>query len=188
MQVDVALECARLQHRLTLPPLEVEDFPQVGLTNYYKVMPTTPICETPNGTDIVHEILSVACASQQLINPTPHQNAWEGGFSNADDDFTFMTAKDIYQSQVSCSQYMNIEPLEESITRSIEISDHHAQLGDLKMERMAENLRWVGMSSKDLEQVTNLQKHVNSYLISMYNFNVVLIYSFSFDWTTELFY
>ncbi|XVF80778.1 hypothetical protein PTKIN_Ptkin15bG0102700 [Pterospermum kingtungense] len=150
-KVDVAIECARLQHRLTLPPLEVEDFPQVGLTNY-KVMRTTPTCETQNETDIVQEILSVARASQELINPTAHQNAWQGSVSNADQDhFTFMTAKDIYQSQgddMSCPQYMN-EPLEDYVTRSIDISEVQ---GDPKIERMVENLRWVGMSRKDLEQ------------------------------------
>ena len=150
MQVDVALECARLQHQLTLPPLEVEDFPQVGLTNY-KVMRTTPMCETQHETDILQEILSVAHASQELIN----QDA-RGGSSSNTDDFTFMTAKGTYQNQVnemSCPQYMN-KPLEESITRSIDISEVQ---GDLKMERMIENLRWVGMSSKDLEEVTLLK-------------------------------
>ncbi|XVF20466.1 hypothetical protein REPUB_Repub12eG0002700 [Reevesia pubescens] len=141
-KVDVALECARLQHRLSLPPLEVEDFPQVGLTNY-KVMRTTPMRETQNETDILQEILSVAHASHELIN----QDAWGGSFSNAD-DFTFMTTEGMYQNQMnemSCPQYMN-KSLEESSSRSIDVSE--VQQGD----QMVENLRWVGMSSKDLEQ------------------------------------
>lgn len=163
MQVDVAVECARLQHRLSMPPLEVEDFPQVGLTNY-KAMPTTSMRDqTQHETDILQEILSVAHASQQLINPSnndQHAN-WGGSCSNyADDDFTFMTTKGMYQNQanemMSCpQQYMN-KSLEEyySTTRSIDTSDQE----DLKMDRsMVENLRWVGMSSKDLEQVTLLQ-------------------------------
>ncbi|XP_022759393.1 NAC domain-containing protein 86 [Durio zibethinus] len=144
-KVDVALECARLQHRFSLPPLEVEDFPQVGLTNY-KLMRTTPMPETQHEADILQEILSVAHASQELI----HQDAWGwGGSCSNPDDFTFMAAKGMYQNQVneiSCPQYMN-KPLEESSTRSIDISEVQGQ-GD----RMVENLRWVGMSSKDLEQ------------------------------------
>ncbi|XVE72015.1 hypothetical protein DITRI_Ditri11bG0004700 [Diplodiscus trichospermus] len=147
-KVDVALECARLQHRLSLPPLEVEDFPQVGLSN--KVMRTTPMCETQHDTDILQEILSVAHASQELINPTTHQDSWGGNCSNAD-DFTFMSGQGMYENQaneISCPQYIN-KSLEESSTRSIDISEVQ---GDLKMERMVENLRWVGMSSKDLEQ------------------------------------
>ncbi|XP_021297911.1 NAC domain-containing protein 86 [Herrania umbratica] len=137
-KVDVALECARLQHRLSLPTLEVQDFPQVGLT-HYKAMRTTPMCESQHETDILRQILSVAHASQELINPTGHQDAWGGSSSNTN-DFTFMTADD----------YMSRFSLEESSTRSIDISE--AQLGDLKAERMVENLRWVGMSSKDMEQ------------------------------------
>ena len=154
MQVDVALECARLQHRLSLPPLEVEDFPQVGLANY-KAMRTTPMREAQHETDILQEFISVAHASQEPINPTTYQDAWGGSCSNAD-DFTFMTAEGMYQNQVnemSCPQYMN-QSLEESSTRSIDISEVQE---DLKNERMVENLRWVGMSNKDLEQVTLLK-------------------------------
>jgi len=65
-QVDVALECARLQHRLSLPPLEVEDFPQdVSLDTK-----TSILRSNPNEVDILQEFLSVASASQELINGT----------------------------------------------------------------------------------------------------------------------
>jgi len=64
VQVDVALECARLQHRLSLPPLEVEDFPQdVSLDTK-----TSILRSNPNEVDILQEFLSVASASQELIN------------------------------------------------------------------------------------------------------------------------
>ncbi|GMI74033.1 NAC domain containing protein 28 [Hibiscus trionum] len=133
-KVDVALECARLQHRLALPPLEVEDYPHGGLMH-----------ESRHQTDILEEILSVSHVSKELINPIAgHEDAWGASSSNNANDFTFMTAKGMYQNQVnemSCPQYMH-KPLEESITRSIDISE----------ERMVENLRWVGMSSKELEQ------------------------------------
>ncbi|XVF71023.1 hypothetical protein PTKIN_Ptkin12aG0001400 [Pterospermum kingtungense] len=157
-KVDVALECARLQHRLSLPPLEVEDFPHVGVTNY-KAMRTTPMGETQHETDILQEILSVAHASQELINSNnTHQDAWGGSCSNAD-DFTFMTTRGMYQNEVndqmSCPQYMN-KPLEEYYsTSSIDISEEE----DIKMDRMVENLRWVGMSSKDLEQYCFMEEN-----------------------------
>ncbi|KAG8485177.1 hypothetical protein CXB51_021568 [Gossypium anomalum] len=109
-KVDVALECARLQHRLALPPLEVEDFPRLGFTNY-KLMATPPPPMSETG--ILQEILSV--------NPIGHEDAWGASSSNNNaDDFTFMTAKSMYQNQVnemSCAQYMN-KPLEEAITRN----------------------------------------------------------------------
>ncbi|KAH7653697.1 NAC domain-containing protein [Dioscorea alata] len=55
-EVDVALECAKLQHRLALPPLEVEDFPQVDLMEM----------KTAND-GLFKEILSVASAPQELL-------------------------------------------------------------------------------------------------------------------------
>ncbi|MBA0679330.1 hypothetical protein Goari_011104 [Gossypium aridum] len=144
-QVDVALECARLQHRLALPPLEVEDFPRLGFTNY-KLMATPPPPPTRE-TDILQEILSV--------NPIGHEDAWGASSSNNNaNDFTFMTAKSTYQNQVnemSCAHYMN-KPLEEAITRPIDITE-------LQGERMAENSRWVGMSSKDLEQYCFMEEN-----------------------------
>ncbi|KAK8630464.1 hypothetical protein V6N13_079256 [Hibiscus sabdariffa] len=150
-KVDVALECAKLQHRLALPPLEVEDYAHGVITNY-KQMPTGPMCESQHETDILREILSVAHVSRELINPiTGHGDAWGASSSNNVNDSTFMTAKDMYQNQVSemsCPQYMH-KPLEESITRLIDTSE----------ERMVENLRWVGMSSKDLEQYCFMEEN-----------------------------
>ncbi|KAL4312909.1 hypothetical protein GQ457_01G051090 [Hibiscus cannabinus] len=150
-KVDVALECAKLQHRLALPPLEVEDYTHGVITNY-KQMPTGPMCESQHETDILREILSVAHVSRELINPIAgHGDAWGASSSNNVNDSTFMTAKDMYQNQVSemsCPQYMQ-KPLEESITRLIDTSE----------ERMVENLRWVGMSSKDLEQYCFMEEN-----------------------------
>ncbi|KAE8720860.1 NAC domain-containing protein 74 [Hibiscus syriacus] len=138
-KVDVALECARLQHRMALPPLEVEDYPHGGLITNYKLMTTGPTHESQHETDILEEILSVAHVSHELINPTSGLgDAWGANSSNDAKDFTFMTSNGMYMRHLP---YMH-KPLEESITRSMDISE----------ERMAENLRWVGMSSKDLEQ------------------------------------
>ncbi|XP_039031048.1 NAC domain-containing protein 86-like isoform X2 [Hibiscus syriacus] len=136
-KVDVALECARLQHRLALPPLEVEDYPQGGLVTNYKPMPTGQMRESRHETDILQEILSVAHVFQEPMNPiASHGDAWGASSSNNADDFTFMTAKDMYQNQMTemnCPQHMH-RPLEE-------------------------NFRWVGMSSKDLEQYCFMEEN-----------------------------
>ncbi|KAE8660818.1 NAC domain containing protein 28, putative isoform 2 [Hibiscus syriacus] len=118
-KVDVAQECARLQHRLALPPLEVQ----------HMKASTKPILE---------EILIQG-------------DAWGANSSNGANDFTFMTASGMHQNQVNEMRhppYMH-KPLEESITRSMDISE----------ERMVENLRWVGMSSKDLEQYCFMEEN-----------------------------
>ncbi|KAK8501850.1 hypothetical protein V6N12_072984 [Hibiscus sabdariffa] len=151
-KVDVAVECARLQHRLALPPLEVEDYPHHELITNYKQMSEGLMRESRHETNILQEILSVAHVSRELINPiADHRDAWGASSSNNANDFSFMSAKDMYQNQVNemnCPQYMH-KPLEESITRLIDTSE----------ERMVENLRWMGMSSKDLEQYCFMEEN-----------------------------
>ncbi|GKV00245.1 hypothetical protein SLEP1_g12974 [Rubroshorea leprosula] len=133
-QVDVALECARLQHRLSLPPLVVEDFPQVGLTHDYKF--ERPASSGQNeSTDILQEILSVAHASQQMTNQPAHQNMYWGTTPPNAHDFSFMTPKETYQTQ-----------FEEMNTRTVQRGNLDE---DFKAERMIENLRWL---HKDLDQ------------------------------------
>nr|XP_016505053.1 PREDICTED: NAC domain-containing protein 86-like [Nicotiana tabacum] len=89
-KVDVALECARLQHRFALPPLEVQDFPQVGYVDSRTISQSNDhlMYQTTNQTDIVQEILSVAQASHHLTN----QDSWGGNYSYAPpcDDFSFL--------------------------------------------------------------------------------------------------
>ncbi|KAB2004269.1 hypothetical protein ES319_D11G186300v1 [Gossypium barbadense] len=147
-KVDVALECARLQQQMSLPPLEVEDFSQVGVANHKVMMRTAPMRETQHETDILEEILSVAHASQQLIN----QDAWGGSSSSNGHDFTFMNTMYQHQNQINdqmnCPLYTN-QSLEGSSTRSTMVQ------GD----RMVENLRWVGMSGKDFEQYCFMQEN-----------------------------
>ncbi|KAL4352908.1 hypothetical protein GQ457_06G026270 [Hibiscus cannabinus] len=142
--VDTSLECARLQQQMSLPPLEVEDFPQVGVANYKMMMR-----ETQHETDVLDEILSVVHASQQFLN----QDAW-GDSSANNHDFTFMNTTAVmckHQNQVDDQmifpQYAN-KPSEESSTRTI-----------VQGDRMVENLRWVGMSNKDLEQYCFMQEN-----------------------------
>ncbi|CBI27341.3 unnamed protein product, partial [Vitis vinifera] len=114
-KVDVALECARLQHRFSLPPLEVEDFPQ------------------------------------ELINQSSVPNLWDENYA-ADDDFTFMTGKETYYNQFNNMNSLRLidKSWEHQNTSSIEIG--HLDEDFKTSERMVENLRWVGMSNKDLNE------------------------------------
>ncbi|KAF9683837.1 hypothetical protein SADUNF_Sadunf04G0055600 [Salix dunnii] len=155
-KVDIALECARLQHRFTLPPLQVDDFPQFGFSDL-KVMqqPSMPECTSTHQTDILQEILSVAHASQELINQSSFQDTWVGNYATADNDFTFMDGKDVqhnlYSDMMMNSTRWADKPWFDPNTssRSIDMSDLDETF---KAERMVENLRWVGMSNEELEK------------------------------------
>ncbi|XP_028768749.1 NAC domain-containing protein 86-like [Neltuma alba] len=144
-KVDIALECARMQHRFS----PMEDFP-----SELKMQPQHG--GTKNETDeLLQEILSVAHASQELINqPSSYSSHAWGTTSTANqhyapseqDDFTFMVGRD---SSANDCNYYNSACWEDPVnTRSIEIGDLD---DDFKAGRLVENLRWVGMSSKDLE-------------------------------------
>lgn len=174
--MDIALECARMQHRFTMPPLEVEDFPQVGISEL-KIMPQPNnsgssvhhhhgSCRNNETTDILQEILSVAHASQELNNQTSsYSQTWGGNINNAPnqevDDFTFMVGRDggnnyNYNSNI-VSDLSSMRCIDNDKTwedpnaiRSIDIGDLDEEF---KAERMVENLRWVGMSSKYMEKV-----------------------------------
>ncbi|CAL5202791.1 unnamed protein product [Lathyrus oleraceus] len=157
-KVDIALECARMQHRFTMPPLEVQDFPQVGISDLKMTQfASGSMCETRNETDILQEILSVAQASQELINQSNYSHAFGGnenyGTHEHDNDFTFMVGNNNSYNHMS-DQMMNSmryddKAWEDPNTRSIEIGNLD---DEFKTERMVENLRWVGMSSNDLEK------------------------------------
>ena len=162
-----------MQHRFSLPSLEVDDFPQVGFTAQL-----TPICESASGTDILQEILSVAQASHELINQTNYSETWGVNYA-PDDDFSFMIGRDNYNqvNGMSSERYMD-KPWEDPNTMSIQIGDLDE---DFKAERMVENLRWVGMSDKDLEKV-KLFYVINmldcSLLLLLLLFFLILFYKF----------
>ncbi|XP_071735367.1 NAC domain-containing protein 54-like [Rutidosis leptorrhynchoides] len=151
-KVEIALECARLQQRLTMPPLQIQDLPQQGAISYVDLMnmPQTSsnLCEFATSNvpqqDIVQEILSVAQVSQDLIN----QNTWGGGnFSgHHEDDFLF-TANNISNNHMQDEGSFGFMGDEHNM-RSIEVGGANEQLGT---DRIVENLRWVGMSNKDFE-------------------------------------
>ncbi|KAI4389356.1 hypothetical protein MLD38_001588 [Melastoma candidum] len=138
-QVDIALECARLQNRFVAPPpLLPESFPQDLL---FGDDDNLMVAHEPNSTsrcDILQEILSVAQASQDLIHQQPQSSSplfsWDDKnyAPNIGAGFSFMTGA---------------MPAFDHCEREVEISD---LVGDIKVEGMTENLRWVGMSDKDL--------------------------------------
>ncbi|KAJ8544731.1 hypothetical protein K7X08_017314 [Anisodus acutangulus] len=149
-KVDIALECARLQHRFALPPLEVQDFPQVGYVDSSRMMSQSNDVmyhQTTNQTDIVQEILSVAQASHDLTN----QDSWAGNYNYAapSDDFSFLPHNNqIHHDLGNSFNFMDQlkEDDDQNNARSIAIGDFDE---DFKSESMVERLRWVGMSEKD---------------------------------------
>ncbi|KAL2551276.1 NAC domain containing protein 28 [Forsythia ovata] len=136
-KVDLAIECARLQHRFTLPPLEVQDFPQSGLSHSNAFHENTS-----QPADILAEILSVAQASHELQN----QDTWGGIYAPAE-DFSFQPHDNQILDMDSFKYMDNLR--EEQSHRSIKIEEKD---GVFTSERMVENLRWVGMSNKELEK------------------------------------
>ncbi|KAK2652744.1 hypothetical protein Ddye_012600 [Dipteronia dyeriana] len=150
-KIDVALECARLQHRLSLPSLEVEDISQIGFTDF-KTLHSNPSRESMNEVNILHQILSDSHASQEPIYQSNLQDSsWGGNYVHNDDDFSFISGDDNHYNP--CNDLMmslgrSERPWENSTMRSKEIGDLDEEINT---ERMVENLRWVGMSNKDLQ-------------------------------------
>lgn len=144
-----------------LPPLGMDDFPTDE--DEFKI-----ISESTSKSDILQEILSVAQASQQILNQSSRTNAssssydhnnyaWGDGGSyhqyapiNIDHDFSFSTADATTSAAMMRS--------------SIAIGDHIVDNDDQEFKAddhaVVENLRWVGMSSKDMEKVKLI--HVRS--------------------------
>ncbi|KAL3527387.1 hypothetical protein ACH5RR_012043 [Cinchona calisaya] len=144
-KVDMALECARLQHKFSLPPLEVQDFPQVGFSDDRMPQPNY-IHENTNQQDIVQEILSVAQASQDFMN---QDMTWGGNNYAPADDFSFLPPNNqMHDDHASSFKFMD-KLREDCSFRSIDIGGID---DEFKSERTVENLRWVGMSDKDLDK------------------------------------
>ncbi|KAG8383694.1 hypothetical protein BUALT_Bualt04G0040600 [Buddleja alternifolia] len=149
-KVDVALECARLQHRFSLPPLEVQDYyslpqfvndPRItshnSFTSHHHVFNGNNTNQ-PDHHDIVDEILSVAQASQDLQN----QDMWPGIISAPADDFSFFQSHNNISSS-NLREEQNHMPIE----IGHEKNDVFKSGGS-----MVENLRWIGMSNEELEK------------------------------------
>ncbi|XP_047318140.1 NAC domain-containing protein 86-like [Impatiens glandulifera] len=134
-KVEVAMECSRLQQRFSVPPMEVLDFPQNGFMDM-RMQHSTSIHGSSNigGRDIVEEILSVAQASHELNNY--NRNSWTSGY-DVSNDFSFHPYANNIHERGSSSRWMDsINNLDE----------------ELEFEKPVENLRWVGVSNKDLDK------------------------------------
>ncbi|CAL0301404.1 unnamed protein product [Lupinus luteus] len=152
-KVNIALECARMQHRFSMPPLEVEDFPQADISELKLTQASSSMCENRNEIDILQEILSVAQAQELMNHQSNNSHALSGNenyYAPYDqNDFTFMVGtNDNHTDDMNCMKYVN-QTWEDQNTRSVEIGDFD---DEFKEERMVENLRWVGMSSKNIEK------------------------------------
>ncbi|KAG9154692.1 hypothetical protein Leryth_019033 [Lithospermum erythrorhizon] len=140
-KVAIAMECARLQNRFILPPLEVQDSPQTTIftTSSMPHQPNFNYQNTNNQQDILQEILSVAEASNHFLNDQDSCGNFLG--NNIDDFSSFLHGDNQFQSL--SSMMVNQEENQDNNMRSIQI----------KPERVVENLRWVGMSEHDLEKI-----------------------------------
>lgn len=95
-------------------------------------------------------ILSVAHASQELINHSNTQDTWGGNYAADNNNFSFVAGKDMHlYSNINSMRCMD-KSWEDPNLRFIEIGN---SAEDFKTERMTENLRWVGMTDEELHKV-----------------------------------
>lgn len=142
--MDVAIESGRLQHRLSLPSLKIEDFLQFDLT--YADFPCSRH-EEPKETDVLQEILSVASSSQELMNQSNYIDTWKGTYHQFD-QFSPLVELEI-EGRNEDTQYLQVNDMGSSTF--MEISDLEEEF---KRERMVENLQGAKMSHKDVQKVT----------------------------------
>ncbi|KAD3640593.1 hypothetical protein E3N88_29816 [Mikania micrantha] len=148
-KVDIAMECARLQHSLSLPPLQVQGYHDNSVASYIDLK---NIPQSSNASligsqhDILHEILSMG--SQDFIN----HDEWSGGYAAIDNKFSFMMNNDNQMLDSGSFEFVG----DDRNTRAIEIDDVD---GKLKSDRMVENLRWVGMTNKDDPEMAFLEDY-----------------------------
>lgn len=127
----MALQCARLQQRLSLPPLEVDDFPHFTLNENFQGSDI-------NEVDALQEILSVASASQELINNSSCADLnWAACMNPHLDEFTALLGLD-KGNETICSKLSDIG---EEPTKLIEIRDLEEEFKEGKRE--VENLRGI---------------------------------------------
>ncbi|XP_043716147.1 NAC domain-containing protein 45-like isoform X2 [Telopea speciosissima] len=148
-KVDIALECPRLQHHLSLPPLEVEDFSQVELTDSKLLPQVGSFCNNTNEPDILQEILSVACSSQELMNESKCQVTWPGNyasfheFASLADQMERMEETQHYKANEMGSSRTNNEK-----SWGVAQSSRFIDIGDLEEDFKTERV----ICNKDLEK------------------------------------
>ncbi|CAM8962839.1 unnamed protein product [Rhodiola kirilowii] len=166
-KVDIALECARMQHRFSMPPLEVEEFTQDDLA--IDTTSTTHTLISDNNEDgLLQEILSLAHVQRDMMSTENHHNqfdsmtpAWgyASSYSPLDtDDFTFNTNQVHNDGLMGSFRPCYSNNNSSHALKYIGINGESEDQEQVKHERMVENLRWVGMSDKDLE-TSYLEEH-----------------------------
>lgn len=117
-----------------------------------------------NDTDeMLSKIIALAQASHE---PRNSLDSWDGGSAsgNFHGDFNYSGEK------VSCI---------EANAKAVDMQEHY---GSFKEERLVENLRWVGVSSKELEKVVIfLQCFCAKYFRCSYITSLCLILNFEFQ-------
>lgn len=156
--MDIALERAKLKRRLALPPLEMDDLPQIKLTDP-KFEHFECFQGDPKEVDISQEILWVARSSQELLNQSHHQDKWEGHGHHMQ-EVSSLSEQGIVRhvranshgqvSEMGTSSFTERSHGLEENTRFIKISDLEEELN---REHKVENLQGVRMSGINLGEV-----------------------------------
>ncbi|XP_008778272.2 NAC domain-containing protein 86-like [Phoenix dactylifera] len=153
-KVDVAPDRGRLQHRLSLPPLEVEDFPQLDLADS-KILHSERLQENTNEVDILQEILSVASASQELVNNSGYPDIWAGSNSHFDEFSCLLEYEIDRKTEGMHFSQMDGMGSSRSMTRSCEVEEPTKliEICDLEKEfingKGNENLKGVKLLNND---------------------------------------
>ncbi|KAF3791230.1 NAC domain-containing protein 45 [Nymphaea thermarum] len=145
VQAEIAIECARLQHRFSLPPLNVEElppidtthmkFPDIGIFQEHDIDQNNNIsCQ--NEANILQEILSMASTSHEMTSLPSYSDLWVGNYPNLDEivppsdsqkfmndiiDGKFETMTNL-STQGWTSSFLEDVPIQEEQVRLVEIS------------------------------------------------------------------
>ncbi|KAL0731046.1 hypothetical protein Bca4012_027140 [Brassica carinata] len=127
-KAEIAFECARLKNRMLppVPPLHVED---LAYSEHFGT-------NVANDTDqMLSKIIALAQASHE-----PHNSlgSWE-----------FASASENFQGDVC---YPGEKASGSGVEANMKAVDMQVHDGKFKEERIVENLRWVGITSKELEK------------------------------------
>ena len=154
--MDVALECARLQHRFSMPALEVEDFSQIDMPDT-KILHSGFTQQNANEVDIWQEILSVASASHEPSNNSTYQDMWAGSINPQFEEYASLV-----EPRHGGNQFCRMNELGSSRSMAmpcgigeqislVEISDLEEEFKEEK--KVVENLRAVKPWDTDILEV-----------------------------------
>ncbi|CAN6464098.1 unnamed protein product [Victoria cruziana] len=148
-KADIAIECTRLQHRFSLPPLNVEElpplettlmrFPDMGIFQEQVTDQNNNGCQ--NEADVLQEILSMASTSPEMTSLPSYSDLWVGSYPNLDDivppidsqklmndmiEGRFEPSTTNLSTQGGASRFLEDVPVQQEQARLIEISNVEA--------------------------------------------------------------